>query len=322
MTQHPIPQDITNYKFHLIGSMTLKQFAELAGGAIIAFIVYKSNLIGIVRWPLFIFIVLLSIMIAFVPFEERPLDHWIITFFKNLWKPTKFFWKKTPKVPDFFNYKTNDVNQLNISPEVNYSPARKGRIQEYLRSIPQNDEQLDDWDIFRQDQAQQLIKEFDQVRVKAENISVKKEETTKPQLKTRVRKLKNPEKEGTETETTKQDKIDAANQQDIKLTVESQQDNKTNLPNQVAGLVLNQNQQAVAQALVEIVDQNQQSLRIVKTNQSGEFLIKTPLPDGNYLIKTEADDLNFTPTTISLSGKIAPAIKIVATNDKAALSQV
>ena len=41
MKQHPIPQDITGYKFHLIGAMTLKQFAEVAVGAIIAFIVLK-----------------------------------------------------------------------------------------------------------------------------------------------------------------------------------------------------------------------------------------------------------------------------------------
>jgi hypothetical protein len=52
MIQHSIPQDITGYKFHLIGNMTLKQFGELAAGSIIAFIVYKSNLVDIVKWPL------------------------------------------------------------------------------------------------------------------------------------------------------------------------------------------------------------------------------------------------------------------------------
>ena len=35
MREHPIPQDITGYKFHIIGSMTLKQFLEIAIGVIV-----------------------------------------------------------------------------------------------------------------------------------------------------------------------------------------------------------------------------------------------------------------------------------------------
>jgi len=320
MTQHPIPQDITNYKFHLIGNMTLKQFAELAGGAIIAFIVYKSNLIGIVRWPLFIFIVLLSIMIAFVPFEERPLDHWIITFFKNLWRPTKFFWKKTPKVPDFFNFKANDPNQVNQNPDVNYSPARKSRIQEYLRSIPQGDEKLDDWDIFRQNQARELVKEFDQVRVRPENISVQKEDLSKPQLKTRVRKLKNPD---TDLAQNMQPPVEMPVASPTKTSVElpiEPTPNMSEKPNQVFGLVLDSSGRAVSQALIEIVDQNQQSLRIVKSNALGEFRIATALPDGDYLIKTEAENLDFRSQALHLDGKNSPAIKIIAEAAGATLS--
>jgi hypothetical protein len=38
MKEHPIPQDITNYRFHIVGSMTLKQFGECAAGVIIALI--------------------------------------------------------------------------------------------------------------------------------------------------------------------------------------------------------------------------------------------------------------------------------------------
>ena len=59
MKQHPIPQDITNYRFHLIGSMTLKQFAEVAAAVIVSLIVYATNLPGIIKWPLIIFIIFL-----------------------------------------------------------------------------------------------------------------------------------------------------------------------------------------------------------------------------------------------------------------------
>ncbi len=128
MKQHPIPQDITNYKFHLVGSMTLKQFAELAVAAVLAFIIYKTNLIGIIKWPLVFSVVGLGAAIAFVPIEERPLDHWIKTFFKNIYKPTKFFWKKSNKIPDFFNYKISSTQDDFFSPDINLNPARKQRI--------------------------------------------------------------------------------------------------------------------------------------------------------------------------------------------------
>ena len=47
MDNHPIPQDVTGFQFRLIGDMTIKQFAYLAGGMILAWIFLAS--------PLFIF---------------------------------------------------------------------------------------------------------------------------------------------------------------------------------------------------------------------------------------------------------------------------
>ena len=34
LQQHPVPQHIASYEFKLIGDMTIKQFAYLAGGII------------------------------------------------------------------------------------------------------------------------------------------------------------------------------------------------------------------------------------------------------------------------------------------------
>lgn len=337
MIQHSIPQDITGYKFHLIGSMTLKQFGELAAGSIIAFIVYKSNLIGIVKWPLFIFIIILAIMIAFVPIEERPLDFWIVTFLKNLWKPTKFFWKKTPKVPDFFNYQANQNQNLNVAPEVNYSPARKQRIQEYLKSIPSADEDLDQWDLHYNQRAEELLTNFAQVEIKAENISVQKEiKTSKPHLTTRVRKIKSleqiqeqqqaqydQESDLLPTKQETQEKVEIKNTQDSPPLQSINKENhldKENLPekesmlaNQLFGVVFNQENEPISNALIEVFANNDdQALRISKSNIEGEFSIKTALPNGEYLIKTEARDLNFDPISIRLTGRIVPEIKIIA----------
>ena len=337
MKQHPIPQDITGYRFHLIGSMTLKQFGELAIGAIFAFIVYKSNLIGIVKWPIFIFTIILSIMIAFVPIEERPLDFWIVTFFKNLWKPTKFFWKKTPKIPDFFNYKANQNQKYDVTPEVNYSPARKKRIQEYLKSIPETDENLDEWDLQYKQRAQDLLTNFNQVTIKKENILIQREDNAnKPQLKTRIRKIKTLEQiqeqqlqQEQQLHTTQQDdevpstlspivlKNDQENTErepSLSTTIEpSAQQKESQQTNQLTGTVFDQENKAIANALIEVFAADQdQALRISKSDSNGQFYIKTALPNGEYLIKTEAENLDFDPISIRLTGRVTPSIKIIA----------
>ncbi len=325
MKQHPIPQDITGYKFHLIGSMTLKQFAELAAGGIIAFIVYKSNLIAVVKWPMFILLIVLAVMIAFVPIEERPLDFWIITYFKNLWKPTKFFWKKTPKIPDFFNYKPGQHQHVDVRPDVNYSPARKERIQEYLKSIPDSDEELDEWDISYNQRATELVANFDQVSIKAENISVQPEiRTDKPQLKTRIRKLKSlediqekPSPTGASASTNKEaDNSNlfrtAAGETNRSPDAEKPQIKEAQY-NQLQGVIKNNHGEVVSDALIEVFAHNEdQALRISKSNANGEFFIKTALPNGEYQIKTEAEGLVFMPISIRLTGRAVPAIEIVA----------
>ena len=276
MKQHPIPQDINNYKFHLIGNMTLKQFAEVAVAVVIAFIIFKTNLIGMIKWPLIFIIVGSGVMIAFVPIEERPLDHWIKTFFKNIYKPTKFFWKKANKIPDFFNYKITSTENDFFAPNVNLSPARKQRIFEYLKSIPA-DEIVDDFDLEENQKISSLLSGFDDVQVNKSDIEVEPQKQERPNLRTRVRKLKAPEVFITSNE---------------------------HSPNQIFGLVLDKNEQAVMQAIVEIKDQNGQSLRIVKSDAGGNFSTGKPLQNGFYQVVTEKDDQKYPPLSIELTGQI------------------
>jgi hypothetical protein len=190
MRQHPIPQDITNYKFHLIGSLTLKQFAEVAAAAILAFGINSTNLIVIVKWPLIFIVVVLGIMVAFVPLEDRPMDHWIITFFKNIYKPTKFFWKKKAHVPDFFNYQITSQNSEYFAPNVDLNPIRRARISEYLHSIP-TEEKLDEQDEAENLRISEILQGFNEVEAQPQSAQPPHSTLVeKPQLKTRVRKLK------------------------------------------------------------------------------------------------------------------------------------
>ena len=82
--------------------MTLKQFFQVAGGIVIALIIYSSGIIGIVKWPLVIIFALSGVALAFLPLEERPLERWIIAFFRSVYSPTLFFWKRSETLPSFF----------------------------------------------------------------------------------------------------------------------------------------------------------------------------------------------------------------------------
>ncbi len=100
--QHAVPQNISSYQFRLVGDMTIKQFFQLAGGALISLLIYASPLPSFLQWPFIIFFVLLGAALAFLPLEDRPLEQWLVAFFRSVYSPTIFRWSKTPLAPIYF----------------------------------------------------------------------------------------------------------------------------------------------------------------------------------------------------------------------------
>lgn len=94
MEQHPVPQNVTTFQFRLIGDMTLKQFGYLVGGAILAYIMYKLPLPFFFTWPLAVLSAVFGFGLAFVPVEERPMDVWVLSFFKSIYSPTQYVWSR------------------------------------------------------------------------------------------------------------------------------------------------------------------------------------------------------------------------------------
>ena len=101
MEQHPVPQNISSFQFKLIGDITLKQFAYVAGGVILAYIFTKFTFFPwLLRMPLAVITALLGFGLAFVPIEERPMDRWLAAFFKSIYLPTQYVWRKSNSVPE------------------------------------------------------------------------------------------------------------------------------------------------------------------------------------------------------------------------------
>jgi len=131
MQQHPIPQNVTTYKFRLVGNMTLKQFLELAGSGIIAWLIFSSEISFFIKWtfgPIFGF---LGFALAFIPIEDRPLDKWILNFIKAIYSPTQFIWKSSPKQLEFLAPSKPKPAPAKIS------TSQSKNLEEYLQSLPQ-----------------------------------------------------------------------------------------------------------------------------------------------------------------------------------------
>ncbi len=100
--QHPVPQQISSYQFRLVGDMTLKQFFQVAGGAVIGLLLYASPLPGVFKWPLIALAVIFGAAFAFLPLQERPLEQWMAAFVRAIYGPTIFVWQTSQKNVPYF----------------------------------------------------------------------------------------------------------------------------------------------------------------------------------------------------------------------------
>lgn len=145
MEQHPIPQDVTGFQFRLIGDMTVKQFAYLAGAAILCWICYSLPLTGLIRFPLMLLIGGFGIALAFVPIEGRPLDVMLTHFVKALFTPTQYTYQKIGGKLTITSVQTTMpqkqmTNLQNDPGSQQKSDESIKKLQMYLKQLPHNNE--------------------------------------------------------------------------------------------------------------------------------------------------------------------------------------
>lgn len=139
MEAHPVPQNVTSFEFHLIGDMTVKQFAYLAAGLASGYLTYifvatKAPFIG---FPLVILFVGVGAAFAFLPISERPLDHWLAAFFKAVFQPTQLKYQSPILKKDNPLFKKRLEIYFNTVQTVNQSAKQERRnISSLLGSQP------------------------------------------------------------------------------------------------------------------------------------------------------------------------------------------
>lgn len=134
MENHPIPQDVTGFQFKLIGNMTIKQFAYLAGGIVLAWVCYILPVHILFKLPFSFFFALLGVAFAFLPFEGRPLDLMITNFAKALINPTQFLYQKVGR--EFYVPQTQVVSQPQTTNQQTSNPMTSDRLKKYLEGLP------------------------------------------------------------------------------------------------------------------------------------------------------------------------------------------
>ncbi len=321
MEQHPVPQHIASYEFRLIGDMTLKQFAQLAAGAIVGLIIYALPMPGIFKWPLIIFFGFSGFAFAFLPFNERPLSNWVLSFFKAIFAPTQFIWTKTTQRPEIFEpitFKAATVKETRFKSD-------KAGLNQYLASLPlaENKNPLDQ----KEEGFLKEVSNLFQIAQPTEvNISNPKIAPSQPQpsfqstplppyrqkpqpikqpaypSRAKPRPIVLPQKPGRPRKTAVEAKINPA------LLIPS----PPTRPNIIVGMILDSGGKIVEGAILEIRNAQGLPVRALKTNRLGQFLIVTPLENGPYEIEVEKEGYHFDIIKIEAKGEIIKPIEIRA----------
>ncbi len=303
MEQHAIPQQISSYEFKLVGDMTLKQFLKAAVGIVLALLINASHLIFFLKWPLMIICGGGGLLLAFVPFQDRPLDLWIRSFIKSIYSPTIYTYKKMPD-SDWINLimSKSKVNDVILDEETESLPIKnKEKVKEFIESLP----------------SVKMSRETELAEKKKEELQVIKE--------TKISQQDEPIKEKTPL---LNEKSDSENWQDkaVNLNLKTEKlsatgktvfgqipmPDKPDIPNIVVGMVTDSEGKIVEGAIIEIQDEKGNPSRVLKTNSLGQFKTTTPMADGNYLVITEKEQYKFDRINVNLTGKIVEPIKIKA----------
>lgn len=329
MEQHPVPQQISSYQFRLVGDMTLKQFFELAGGVVVAIIFYATKLPFIIKWPLIIFFVLFGAALAFLPIEERPLEQWIIAFFRSIYSPTQYTWRKIGERKYF-------QDEAMQTPEPQQELPLHGTVQPSasILSLEKKEESVlgKIAGLFQSTKSQPaILSSTPTVSQEAQIVQQRKPLATVPQeAPTMVGvsagvagpvyqpakvSVPVPQSQNEPQLSTVQKVVQEAGTlsgQNAQFSTQAAPPNPPTQPNIVVGQIIGASGEIVDKAILEIRDEQGRPVRALRSNEVGHFQIVTPLLNGKYELIAEKQGYKFFPVVFEAKGDVIPPIAIRA----------
>ncbi len=247
MEQHPIPRQITTFEFKLIGFMTLHQFIYLVVFIPLGLLVYKVVFVPFLNILLGMIIAGAGLLLAFLPVNDRPLDVFLKNLYKRLTSPTQYVYRKSNKPLYFLDDLFLSSGPHNISAHVD----SKEKLSQYLQSQHATP-------VMMQDELQRAA------GVKTALEEPKSEDHASTLPKTIIKEVE-------------------------KVTADAgkPQESQTAQPPFFVGEVKNNKETPLPEILVYIKDQNNNPLRLLKTNPHGVFATFNPLPKGEYTMEAK-----------------------------------
>jgi len=294
MEQHPIPQQITSYEFKLVGEMTLKQFGKAAGGIVLALIVNASPLVFFIKWPLMFILAIGGLALAFVPFQDRPLETWMLAFIKSIYNPTIYLYKKKAMKNWLDVDLSRNLAKIKVEEEEEEKKRpikEKTKVKEFIESLPSVEREGKKDNKMNRLEDEKKIDEKKKEEVDDKRVQENTWSGGRPDLKL------------------KREKLGATGSI---VFGEIPMPDIPNTPNLIVGMVTDSNKKIVEGAIVEIQDKDGNPNRVLKTNSLGQFRTSTQLTDGEYLIVTEKENMTFDRVRLVLSGQIVPPVKIIS----------
>jgi len=304
MEQHPIPQQISSYEFKLIGDMTLKQFLKAAIGIILAIAINSTKLIILIKWPLVLFFAGGGLALAFVPFEDRPLEVWVLSFLKAIYSPTIYIYRRKPNK----NWLDLDLTK-NIKQNEEDIVVSGGRLKSNLWGSDLKDK-VGVFGIKKGGPKEEINIELE-VKPEVEKVIVQEKPVVKEGLGEKVEvKTKDWRDQKTDLNL-KTEKLGATG----KVVFGSiPMPDIPEIPNVVVGMATDMEGGIIDGVIIEVQDEQGNPSRVLKTNSLGQFKITTPLASGRYLIIAEKEGYNFDRVNIDLKNQIVQPIRIISSN--------
>lgn len=340
MESHPIPQNVTSFEFHLIGDMTLKQFCYLATGLGIAYLTFilifpASKLIAL---PMIIISVFTGATFAFVPIQDRPLDHWLISFLKAVYSPTQMRWQPAGIQQDINLQSPIFRNRLHIylsvpNTQVTPVPTKLSLVPTLLpagtglagsppqlspQSLPSDNELHQTIELAKQAQLIQT-----KIVVAEKQINEMKSAPDTNQIQQLVQNLQLLIKQAQDIS----QRLSALSPQPATLPkiaplipikvvempkAKSTQVQMTSSPNVINGVVTDSVGNYLEGVIIIIHNRDGLPVRALKTNKLGQFTGATPLASGIYTVILEKDNLGFDSLEVTLNDQVLPPLLISA----------
>ncbi len=350
MENHPIPQDVTGFKFKLIGSITVKQFMYLLGFGILATIVFVLHINFFIKIPMMLFFASIGAALAFLPIEGRPMDTMLVNFARTIPSENRYIFRKRGANLAIYEVfappKQPTRVQTAVARERSSIDDQRAALISRLRSSA-----------FRPDENE--VRTLNNIHMYFENSAAPAQTApvispvTPPvvideaaQEKERIAKYEKIEEIAKQAPIqARQDEpidVEAPVQKDtLRLSSEenvhniedaspvaqemSEKPNPTlsagfpTLPdvgNVILGIVRDPRGKSLQNILAEVMDNNGIPVRAFKTNALGQFASATPLPDGKYIVHFEdaGKQHEFEEVEINLSGEIFQPLEIVSTD--------